>query len=351
MAHNTFGSEYSVTTFGESHGPAIGCVIDGIEPGFPIDWDAVRRQMERRRPGANALGTKRNEADVVEVLSGVFEGRTTGTPLALLIRNGNQHSSDYENLKDLFRPGHADYTYWKKYGIRDWRGGGRSSARETAARLAAGAIARQVLESHGITIQAGTIQVGDIRAEKRNWDEAQANLLSCPDQEAASRMQALIEQMRRQEDSIGGIVECVISGVPSGLGDPEADKLEAKLGSAMLSINASKGVEFGDGFQAALHKGSEDNDQMDAHGFLTNHAGGMLGGISTGADIILRVAFKATPSISLPQKTVTIGGEETTLVIKGRHDPCVCPRAVPVVEGMAAITLLDCYYAQFGRGR
>ena len=349
MGHNTFGTEFSVTTFGESHGEAIGVVIDGAESGFELDRDALQADMDRRRPGGNKLGTPRNEADQIEIQSGIFQGKTTGCPICMLIRNTNQHSSAYDSLKDLYRPGHADYAYQMKYGIRDWRGGGRSSARETAARVAAGALARQLLRARGITIQAGTIQVGTIKAEKRDWSSAKDNLLSCPDADAAKKMQDLIEKTRGEEDSVGGVIECVIRGCPAGLGDPEFDKLGARLGQAMLSINASRGFEFGDGFGASSLLGSQDNDAMDANGFLSNHAGGILGGISTGSDIIFRVAFKPTPSIGKKQQTITREGKETMLEIKGRHDPCVCPRAVVVVEAMAAITVLDAYYAQFGR--
>ncbi len=349
MGHNTFGTEFSITTFGESHGAAIGVVIDGVEPGFPIDLEALQADMDRRRPGGNKLGTPRDEADQVQIQSGVFQGKTTGTPICMLIGNTNQISSAYDELKGLYRPGHADYTYQMKYGIRDWRGGGRASARETAARVAAGALARQLLAKRGITIKAGTVQVGPVKAAVRDWGIARENLLACPDPEAAGKMQAVIEQARCMGDSVGGVVECVVHGCPAGLGDPQFDKLEAKLGQAMLSINATRGVEFGEGFAAAGLYGSQDNDAMDAGGFLSNHAGGILGGISTGSDIVFRVAFKPTPSISRQQRTVTQDGKETTLVVKGRHDPCVCPRAVVVVEAMAAVTVLDAYYAQFGR--
>ncbi len=349
MGHNTFGFEYSVTTFGESHGEAIGVVIDGSEAGFPIDMQELQHDLDRRRPGANKLGTTRREQDKVHILSGVFEGKTTGTPICMVIENTNQNSSAYDKLRDLYRPGHADYTYQAKYGIRDHRGGGRSSARESAARVAGGALARQLLKKKGITIQAGCVQIGTIRTDRRNWEEASANPLSCPDKEKAFAMEQLIEQARAKGDSVGGVIECVIRGLPAGVGDPEFDKLEAKLGQAMLSINASKGVEFGEGFYSAELWGSQNNDAMDKDGFVTNHAGGILGGISTGSDILLRVAFKPTPSIRKEQHTITTRGEETTLTIEGRHDPCVCPRAVVVVEAMAAITTLDAYYSQFGR--
>lgn len=349
MGHNTFGNEFCVTTFGESHGPGIGLVIDGIQSGFPIDFDAVGKEMDRRRPGGNPLGTARKEADAVQVLSGMCEGRTTGVPLALFIPNAGQHSSDYDALRNVFRPGHADATYEAKYGLRDWRGGGRSSARETAARVAAGAIAKQILATHGIRLWAGCVEIAGIKAVREDWSKAADNPLRCPDEEAAKAMQEAILQARAEDDSVGGIVSCTITGVPAGLGDPEFDKLDARLAQAMLSINASKGIEFGDGFEAARKKGSENNDQMDRNGYRSNHAGGILGGISDGMPISFRVAFKPTPSISLPQRTVTRDGEETTLVIKGRHDPCVCPRAVVVVEAMAAITILDAWYAQFGR--
>lgn len=351
MGHNSWGTEYTFTTFGESHGEAVGVVIDGAEPGFPLDLAQLQREMDRRRPGGNRLGTARSEKDAVRILSGLFEGKTTGAPIAIVIANTDTHPRDYEALRDVYRPGHADYTYEKKYGIRDHRGGGRSSARETACRVAAGAVAKQMLRRRGITVQAGVVQIGSVSAAKRDWNAAGGNLLSCPDSEAAEKMQELIEEARRQGDSRGGVIECIVRGCPPGLGDPEYDRLDARLASALFSINAAKGVEVGEGFASALLRGSEDNDQMDRNGFLSNHCGGILGGISTGQDIVLRVAFKATPSISVKQKTIDKTGREVDLVIGGRHDPCVCPRAVPVVEAMAAATLLDAWYAQWGRGK
>lgn len=343
MGHNSFGHEFSFTTFGESHGKAIGVVIDGVQSGFPIDWDAVQAMMNRRRPGGNSLGTKRNESDAVTVLSGIYQGKTTGAPIALLIPNNDQHSSDYDELAHLYRPGHADYTLMQKWGIRDSRGGGRSSGRETAARVAAGAIATQILASYGITLKAGTVQIGAIRAEKRDWKEAD-NELTCPDKEATVKMLDLIEQARMDLDSVGGVVECHATGLPTGLGEPTFDKLQALLAHAMFSIGAVRGFEIGEGFHAAEMRGSEDNDQMEPSGFLSNHAGGILGGISNGQELVFRVAFKPTSSISRHQKTVDEQGNPVDLVVKGRHDPCIVPRAVVVVEAMTAAVLLDAWY-------
>ena len=343
MGHNSFGYEFTFTTFGESHGKAIGVVIDGIQSGFPIDWGKVQEMLDRRRPGGNDLGTKRNEPDAITVLSGMYQGKTTGMPIALLISNTDQHSSDYDELSHLYRPGHADFTYQQKWGIRDSRGGGRSSGRETAARVAAGAVAKQILASHGVSVKAGTVQIGTVKAEKRAWDETD-NSLTCPDREAAKRMSDLIEQARMGQDSVGGVIECRVDGLPVGLGEPTFDKLQALLAHAMFSIGAVKGFEVGEGFHAAEMRGSEHNDQMDGSGFLSNHAGGVLGGISTGAELVFRVAFKPTASILRGQKTIDEHGKEVDLVIKGRHDPSIVPRAVVVVEAMASAVLLDAWY-------
>jgi chorismate synthase len=324
-------------------------VIDGLESNFEIDIDHLARQMARRRPGGNPLGTKRQEPDAVEILSGVFGGKTTGTPLAIILRNTNQRSTDYHDISELYRPGHADHTWQQKFGIRDWRGGGRSSGRETAARLAAGAIAMQILAKKGILIQAYTISIGDISAKRRDFDEVSQNPVGAPDAEAAVRMEHLIEQMREEQDSVGGVIECRVTGLPAGLGEPVFDKADALLAHAIMSIGATKGIEFGDGFASASRRGSENNDQMDAHGFLTNHAGGVNGGITNGDTLVFRTAVKPTSSIGKPQQTVDIGGNERTIVVEGRHDPCICVRIIPVVEAMAAITLLSLWYEQHGR--
>ena len=357
MAGNTFGKNFKVTTFGESHGIGLGCIIDGCPAGLEINEEIIQRALDRRKPGAsingklNAAVTARKEPDEVEILSGIFEGKTIGTSISLLIRNTSQHSSDYGNLSTTFRPGHADFTYDAKYGIRDYRGGGRSSGRETAARVAAGAVAAEFLRQKGISITAYTIRAAGIDAQKRNFNEIEQNALRAPDNEAAEKMQARIEEIRANGDSTGGIVECLVKGCPAGLGEPVFDKLDAELAKAMLSIGAVKGFEIGDGFAAADSFGSTNNDCMHSQDgkpvFDTNHAGGILGGISNGNDIIFRVAIKPVPSIFKPQETVTKKAdgtfENTTLEIKGRHDICLCPRIVPVVEAMTALVLADFY--------
>ena len=350
MGHNSFGSAFTVTTFGESHGEGLGVIIDGLQSGFKLDLQALQAEMNRRRPGANPLGTERKEQDELVILSGMYEGLTTGTPLAMVLYNTNHRSYDYSNLKDLFRPGHADWTFYKKFGVRDIRGGGRSSGRETSARVAAGAVAKQILAQHGITIFAGTVQVGTIVAKKRNWDET-GNALTCPDREASLAMAALIEEVRREKDSIGGIIECRITGLQAGLGEPVFGKLQALLSHAVMSIGAIKGIQFGDGFACASMRGSAFNDQRTSEGFLSNHSGGILGGISSGQEVILQAAVRPTASIGKSQKTVDKQNVSTDLVIEGRHDPCICPRAVVVVEAMVAITLLDLWYTAFGRQR
>lgn len=348
MGHNSFGTAYTVTTFGESHGPALGVIIDGVESGFKIDEGAIQKEMDRRRPGANPTGTERNEIDKLTILSGTYEGFTTGTPIAMILYSTNQRSADYSHLEHVYRPGHADWTFAQKYGIRDIRGGGRSSGRETSARVAAGALAKQLLAKRGITIKAGTVQVGEVIARERHWDETD-NPLSCPDRKAAQSMVALIEQVRNEKDSIGGIIECRVEGVRPGLGEPVFGKLEALLSHAVMSIGAVKGIQFGDGFACASMRGSQFNDQRTSDGFLSNHAGGILGGISSGQEIVLQAAIKPTASIGKPQQTVTKNNETTTLKIEGRHDPCICSRAVVVIESMVAITLLDLYYTAFGK--
>ena len=353
---NTFGTLLRLTTFGESHGTAIGGVLDGYPAGVEIDTEFVRRQMRRRRPGQSAVTTARNEADEVEFLSGIFEGRSTGTPIAFVIYNSNNRSSDYDNLRDVYRPSHADYVYDVKYGVRDHRGGGRSSARETAVRVCAGALAMLALNERGIKVRAYTSQVGNIFAEKNyteyNLDAVDDNIVRCPDASVASRMEELILDVKRQGDTVGGVVTCVVQGAPAGLGEPLYDKLSARLAQAMLSINAAKGFEYGNGFAAAMGRGSLQNDIFyNDNGRIstkTNNSGGIQGGISNGQDIYFRVAFKPVATILMEQQTVTKAGNESVIAAKGRHDPCVVPRAVPVVEAMAALTILDFLRIQEG---
>jgi chorismate synthase len=345
---NTFGTIYRLTSFGESHGAAVGGVIDGCPPGLEIDIDFIQSELDRRRPGQSRITTPRKESDKVELLSGIFEGKTTGAPIGFIVRNENHQSSDYDNLKGVFRPSHADFTYQQKYGIRDHRGGGRSSARETISRIVGGAIARLWLRQQQITIQAYTSQVGDIALEndytKYDLSLTEENMVRCPDPEVAQRMVTLINNVRIQGDSIGGVITCVIKGTPVGLGEPVFGKLHAALGSAMLSINAAKGFDYGMGFNVTK-RGSELNDPFyNDKGVIrtrTNHSGGIQAGISNGQDIYFRVAFKPVSTILSEQETVDIHGEDTTIKARGRHDPCVLPRAVPIVEAMAAMTLMD----------
>ena len=351
---NTFGTLFTLTSFGESHGAAIGGVVDGMPSGITVDMDFVRNEMRRRRPGQSAVTTGRQEPDEVEFLSGIFEGRTTGTPIGFIIRNTNQHSNDYDNLREVLRPSHADYTYWQKYGVRDHRGGGRSSARETAARCVAGALAKLALRELGINIQAYTSQVGHIALDndytKYDLSLTETNIVRCPDSENACEMEELILQVKSEGDTIGGIVTCVITGCPVGLGEPVFGKLHAALGNAMLSINACKGFDYGRGFDGIAERGSEQNDQFayTDEGFTTatNRSGGIQGGISNGQPIYFRAAFKPVATQLGEQTTLDIHGNEQTLKAKGRHDPCVVPRAVPIVEAMAAITILD-HYLQY----
>jgi chorismate synthase len=349
---STFGQLFRVTTFGESHGPGVGVVVDGMIPGIEVDVAAIQRELDRRRPGQSALTTQRQEADRVEVLSGIFEGRTLGTPVAMLVRNTDQRSRDYDALKDVFRPGHADYSTAEKYGIRDHRGGGRSSGRETVGRVAAGALARAALATIGVSIAGGTVQVGEVRAARRDWEEVENNPVRCPDAGAAAEMAAAIAAARDAKDSVGGVVEIVARGAPPGWGDPTMAKLDALIGLAMLSIPATKGVEIGGGFgMCALH-GSQTNDVFDGERFATNFAGGIAGGISNGAEIVARVAVRPATSIGRPQTAARQGGGTTTIAIEGRHDPCICPRVVPVAESMMAITLMDVWLRQRAlRGR
>ena len=346
---NTFGNIFRLTTFGESHGEAIGGVVAGMPAGIDIDLDFIQSELNRRRPGQSKITTSRNEPDQVELLSGVFEGKSTGCPIGFIVRNQNQHSQDYENMRCLFRPSHADYTYYHKYGVRDHRGGGRSSARITISRCVAGALAKLALRQQGVSIQAYTSQVGDISLERdyRLYDLSltESNAVRCPDPEKAAQMEQFITQVKAEGDTIGGIITCVIKGCPAGLGEPEFGKLHASLGAAMLSINAAKGFEYGEGFAGVTAKGSEQNDifrSVDGRiTTATNHSGGIQGGISNGQDIYFRVAFKPVATLLKEQETVDIEGNTTTLTVRGRHDPCVLPRAVPVIEAMAAITILD----------
>jgi chorismate synthase len=348
---NTFGEIFKLTTFGESHGDAIGGIIDGVPAGIRIDIKEIQRQLDRRRPGQSPIVTQRNESDRVQILSGMFDGKTTGTPIGFIIANTNQHSDDYDNIKDLYRPSHADYTYSAKYGIRDYRGGGRSSARETAARVVGGAIAQQALKSTGIEIYAYTSQVGNIILDNDyrlyNPEMIETNEVRCPDPEKAVEMRQLIETVKKDGDTIGGTITCVIKGCPAGLGEPVFDKLNARLGYAMLGINAAKGFEIGMGFDGCARKGSEMNDLFyNENGKIrtrTNNSGGVQGGLSNGEDIYFRVAFKPVATLLKDIETVDKNGNPAILHAKGRHDPCVLPRAVPVVEAMAAITIMDFY--------
>lgn len=349
---SSIGRLFVVTTFGESHGRAVGVVVDGMPPGIPVDPAAVQRELDRRRPGQGALTSPRQEADAVEIVSGVFEGLSLGSPIAMLVRNADAHPEDYEDLRNVFRPGHADHAYSSKYGLRDHRGGGRSSGRETVGRVAAGALARGALATAGVSIVGGTVQVGDVRATRRDWDEVERNPVRCPDAGAAAEMAAAILRARDEHDSVGGIVELVASGVPPGWGDPTMDRLDATLAAAMLSIPATKGVEFGGGFGMCALRGSQTNDVFDGRKYLSNFAGGIAGGISNGAEVVVRVAVRPTSSIGKPQLAAMKGGGTTTIELRGRHDPCICPRVVPVAEGMMAITLMDAWLCQRAlRGR
>ena len=345
---NTYGNIFTLTSFGESHGEAVGGVVDGMPAGIDIDLDFIQSELDRRRPGQSAITTSRKEADKVELLSGVFEGKSTGCPIGFVVRNTNQHSQDYENMRNVFRPSHADYTYTTKYGERDHRGGGRSSARITISRCVAGALAKLALRQIGVSVTAYTSQVGDISIDPdyrhHDFSKIETTAVRCPDLEAAAKMEKLIAEVKGQGDTIGGIITCVIKGCPVGLGEPEFGKLHAALGSAMLGINAVKGFEYGAGFACVNRRGSELNDVF-TEGFhtATNNSGGIQGGISNGEDIYFRVAFKPVATLLMEQQTVDKEGNPTTLTARGRHDPCVLPRAVPIVEAMAAMTILDYY--------
>jgi len=350
MAGNSFGQLFKVTTFGESHGPALGVVIDGVPPQMPLTEADIQKDLDRRRPGQSKITTQRQEADKAEILSGVFEGKTTGAPLAILVRNEDARSKDYDNVKFVFRPGHADFSYFAKYGIRDYRGGGRSSGRETVARVAAGAVAKRILSKHNIQIFVYTLAVGDIVAKKIDLGTIEQNIVRTADAQAAEKMIAKIEEVRKNSDSIGAILQCVIKGCPAGLGDPCFDKLNARLAQALMSIATVKGIEFGEGFGVSLFTGSVNNDRFILKGqnvgTATNHSGGIMGGITTGEDILIRMALKPPSSIPKPQKTLDENMKEVEVVVKGRHDPCLAPRVVPVAEAMIALTLVDALMLQ-----
>ncbi len=342
MSGNSYGKLFVVTSFGESHGPAIGCIVDGCPPGLELSAEDLQGDLDRRKPGTSRHTTQRREADRVEIISGVFEGQTTGTPIALLIHNTDQRSKDYSKIMDRFRPGHADYTYTQKYGVRDYRGGGRSSARETAMRVAAGAVAKKYLqEKCGIKIRGYLAQLGPIKAEKLDWDQVENNPFFCPDASKVGEMETYMDALRKEGESVGARINAVASSVPPGLGEPIFDRLDADIAHAMMSVNAAKGVEIGAGFESVVQKGTVHRDEMTPEGFIGNQAGGVLGGISSGQDILVSVAFKPTSSLRLPGCSVNLKGEPVEVVTEGRHDPCVGIRATPIVEAMLALVLMD----------
>ena len=342
MSGNSFGSLFTVSTFGESHGPALGCIVDGCPPGLPVTEEMIQRDLDRRRPGTSKYATQRREPDTVRILSGVFEGLSTGTPIALLIENTDQRSRDYSDIKDTYRPAHADLAYDAKYGFRDYRGGGRSSARETAARVAAGAIARAYLEQRvGIRIRGFLSQMGDHRPARHDWDAVNANPFFWPDPDTVPDLEATIDALRREGDSIGARVTVLAENMPRGLGEPVFDKLDADIAHALMGINAVRGVELGDGFAVVAQRGSEHRDEITADGFLSNHAGGTLGGISSGQDLVAHIALKPTSSIRIPGRSIDRSGAPTEVVTTGRHDPCVGVRATPIAEAMVALVLMD----------
>jgi chorismate synthase len=350
MSGNSIGKLFTVTTFGESHGKAIGCIIDGCPPGLALTEEDMQVDLDRRKPGTSRHTTQRREDDIVEILSGVFEGRTTGTPIGLLIHNTDQRSKDYSDISRKFRPGHADYTYQAKYGLRDYRGGGRSSARETAMRVAAGAVAKKYLaDRYGASIRGYLAQLGPIHAELKDWDAVEQNPFFCPDPDLVPEMEAYMDALRKEGNSIGARINVVASGLPAGLGEPVFDRMDAEIAHALMSINAVKGVEIGAGFASIEQKGTEHRDQIDHSGFLSNNAGGILGGISSGQDILASIAMKPTSSLRLPGKTIDTEGEETEVITKGRHDPCVGIRATPIAEAMMAIVLMDHVVRQRGQ--
>ena len=350
MSGNTFGKLFTVTSFGESHGPALGCIIDGCPPGLELSEADMQRDLDRRKPGTSRHTTQRREADEVRILSGVFEGKTTGTPIGLVIENTDQRSKDYSKISEQFRPAHADYTYMHKYGVRDYRGGGRSSARETAMRVAAGAVARKFLEQRlGIRIRGYLSQLGPIKAEKLDWDQVHQNPFFCPDADKVAEMEAYMDALRKEGDSIGARINVVAEGVPPGLGEPIFDRLDADLAHALMSINAVKGVEIGAGFDCIEQKGTEHRDEMTPEGFLSNNAGGVLGGISSGQPIVASIALKPTSSLRLPGRGIDVNGDPCEVITTGRHDPCVGIRATPIAEAMMAIVLMDHYLRHRGQ--
>ena len=342
MSGNSYGKLFTVTSFGESHGPAIGCIVDGCPPGLEISESDLQGDLDLRKPGTSRHTTQRRELDQVEILSGVFEGKTTGTPIALIIKNMDQRSKDYSEIMDRFRPGHADYTYYKKYGFRDYRGGGRSSARETAMRVAAGAIAKKYLfEKHGIAIRGYLSQLGPIKVENHDWNEIRNNPFFCPDAAKVPEMENYMDALRKEGNSVGAKISVVASNIPPGLGEPIFDRIDADIAHSMMSINASKGVEIGAGFACVAQKGTEHRDEIYIDGFDGNQAGGTLGGITSGQDLVVHTAFKPTSSMRIPGQTINLDGEPVEVITKGRHDPCVGIRATPICEAMLAITLMD----------
>ncbi|MDA9901804.1 MAG: chorismate synthase [Gammaproteobacteria bacterium] len=342
MSGNTLGKSFTVTSFGESHGPALGCIVDGCPPGLPLETKDMQHDLDRRKPGQSRFTTQRREGDIVKILSGVFEGKTTGTPIGLLIENTDHRTKDYSKIKDQFRPAHADFTYWKKYGVRDYRGGGRSSARETAMRVAAGAIAKKYLElNFQIKIRGYLSQLGPIVVEKIDFEEIEENPFFCPDVTKVAEMEEYMAALTKEGNSIGARVNVVASNIPVGLGEPVFDRLDADIAKALMSINAVKGVEIGSGFASITQKGSEHRDELSQDGFLSNNAGGILGGISSGQDILASIALKPTSSIRLPGRSINVRGEEQDVVTTGRHDPCVGIRATPIAEAMVALIVMD----------
>ncbi|MEP1216052.1 MAG: chorismate synthase [Marinobacter sp.] len=350
MSGNSFGKLFTVTSFGESHGAALGCIIDGCPPGLELSVEDMQRDLDRRKPGTSRHTTQRREADEVKILSGVFEGRTTGTPIGLVIENTDQRSKDYSKISEQFRPAHADYTYMHKYGVRDYRGGGRSSARETAMRVAAGAVARKFLEQRlGISIRGYLSQLGPIKIEKLDWEQVHQNPFFCPDADKVGEMEAYMDALRKEGNSIGARINVVADGVPPGLGEPVFDRLDADLAHALMSINAVKGVEIGAGFGCIDQKGTEHRDELTPEGFLSNHAGGVLGGISSGQPILASIALKPTSSLRLPGRSIDVHGNPVEVITTGRHDPCVGIRATPIAEAMMAIVLMDHYLRHRGQ--
>lgn len=342
MAGNTIGAIFRLTTFGESHGPALGGIIDGCPPGIEISEESVQKELDRRKPGGSRFVTQRRESDTIRILSGIFQGISTGTPIGFIIENHDQRSKDYSDIQNIYRPGHADYTYQQKYGIRDYRGGGRASARETAIRVAGGAIAKIILHHlYQVHIRAHVSQIGEKTLHFKDWNEVENNPFFCPNTEQIAELTDYLDSIRKKGDSVGAAIRLVVKGAPPGWGEPVFDRLDADLAKALMSINAVKGVSFGDGFDVVRQYGSQHRDELDIHGFLSNHAGGILGGISSGQEIIAHIAFKPTSSILIPGRSISKDGEAKEIITKGRHDPCVALRAVPIVEAMAALVLLD----------